>query len=93
MNEENTGTLSNKVALLKTFSQSDVNENTENNTNVQNTLILISTGNTLQIVTITTILMIIAFIIYTNKDNINFNKKEFYKEKVRTKIKIKKVYK
>lgn len=93
MTEENTGTLSNKVGLVKTYNSNNESENTDNNTNVQNTLILISTGNTTQIVVISGILVVIAIIIYMNRNNIDIGKKGFYKEKVKPKPKMKKVYK
>lgn len=85
MNEENTGTLSNKIALLKTFSQSNAKENTENNTNTQNTLILISTGHTLEIVLMIIIVLMLSFIVYGYKDKLYSNI-----SKIR---KIKKIYK
>lgn len=93
MNEENTGVISNKVEILKAFSNSNEVEKTENNESVQNTIITVSTGRTLKTVIIFIfIIAILAGLGYKNKLplNINFNKVYRTKEK---NISLKKFYK
>ncbi len=89
MNDENTGTVSNKVALLNVYTDNNVLENKDNNMSTQNVLILISTGNTIQIIIFILAVLIVSFIIYINKNNVKFiNNNHFGKNKV----KMKKVY-
>ena len=93
MNEENTGVISNKVEILKAFSNSNEVEKTENNESVQNTIITVSTGRTVKTVIIFIfIIAILAGLGYKNKLplNINFNKVYRTKEK---NISLKKFYK
>lgn len=93
MDGNNTGTHSNKVAILEAYSSDNVSENTENNNSIQNTLILVSTGGATTIIIF--IIAIILIILIMFKTNI-INKDTFkgkYKEKIKKKINVKKVYK
>lgn len=93
MDGNNTGTHSNKVAILEAYSSDNVSENAENNNSVQNTLILVSTGGATTIIIF--IIAIILIILIMFKTNI-INKDTFkgkYKEKIKKKINVKKVYK
>lgn len=96
MNQDNTGVYSNKIALLKSYNQYDEKEQSNNNTSVQNTFILISTGYTAQILGAIGIIAIIIFVVYLNREkitSIDFSKFIIYKNKNKKKIKIKKNYK
>ncbi|MBO5398307.1 MAG: DUF11 domain-containing protein [Clostridia bacterium] len=92
MTGENTGTLSNKVELLKTFCNSGVVENAENNSSVQNTIITISTGRTLQTIIIFIFIIAILVGIGYNKIPIDIHFNKVYKSKDK-KISFKKFYK
>ena len=89
MTEENVGTVYNKVTILKTYNSKDETELKENNTGVQNTVILVSTGYTLQMFSIIGFIVAISMAVYVinnkkvikNKNRkleINI-KKKFYK--------------
>ncbi len=97
MNENNTGTVSNKITLLNAFNQYNSKELIDNNTSIQNTLILISTGYTVQIIGAIIAIIFASFIIYKNKEKITIlvssNVKYKTKQKVKKKIKLKKKYK
>lgn len=83
MTEDNTGFVSNKAEIVSSYSNTNLNENTKNNSSVQNTAISVATGNTVQILGGITILAITAtavYMIYIGKIKIpKINGKKFYK--------------
>ena len=72
MTEDNTGMLSNKVAILSTYNQSGITENDNNNSSVQSTLISVSTGSLtkgiVNILFILILLVIITYILYYKRN-------------------------
>ncbi len=83
MTEDNTGFVSNKAEIVSSYSNTNLNENTKNNSSVQNTAISVATGNTVQILGGITILAITAtavYMIYIGKIKIpKISGKKFYK--------------
>lgn len=93
MTNENTGTVSNKVEIVKALSNSAETEKTDNNTSVQNTIITVSTGRALRNTII--IIFIIAILVglgYNKRIPINIHFNKTYKSKSK-KISLKKFYK
>ena len=86
MNEENTGVLVNKAAIISVEGNVDsINENNENNETTQELIISVRTGYTIQIVAILIIIISCISVIYLiKKKNIKIDFK---------KISIKKIYK
>lgn len=85
MNEENTGTISNKVEILSTYNQNGATDDVKNNSGVQTTIISVSTGSVGQsIVNVLFTIMLVAIVSYI-----------FYCKKTGKQIKIrfKRVYK
>lgn len=84
MNSENTGVVSNRIELLETTNNSNLQDNKDNNVSTQETLILIKTGNTFFYISTIIILFIIIAISYisiNNKDNLKkiFKMKKIYR--------------
>ena len=85
MTEDNTGILSNKVDILKAYTQSGEKETNINNSSIQNTLISISTGKVFKSIMVIfnlIVLLCIAFGIYyqkTGKLILKIRLKKFYK--------------
>lgn len=69
MNENNTGTVSNKVLIAMSENKDGLQENSEDNGSTQEVLILIKTGYTIQIIAVITI-MLILIILILNKDKL-----------------------
>ena len=88
MNEDNVGTVPNKVSILKAYNTNDTIENSNNNTSVQNTVILISTGTTAKIISAIVLVILITIVTYV----IN-NKRRIKNDDFKVKINTKKVYK
>ena len=88
MTEDNVGTVANKVSILKAYNKNNEKENTENNTAVQNTVILVSTGYTAQIVSTIVFIVLLTMVVY-----ITNNKKRIRNSDFSAKINTKKVYK
>ena len=87
MTEENTGVISNKVEIMKAFSNSSNTENTDNNVTVQNTIITISTGRAAQITIVVIVIgSIFIGLVYTKKIPIDISFKKVYKTKSKVKI-------
>ena len=79
MTEENTGVISNKVEIMKAFSNSSNTENRDNNVTVQNTIITISTGRAVQITIIAIIIgSVFVALVYTKKIPIDISFKKVY---------------
>ena len=79
MTADNVGTISNKIAIIDTYNNSQAEEKTDNNKSVQNTLVLISTGNTSSVIIVFVIGVIVGAIIALQTkridlSNISFNK-------------------
>lgn len=93
MTTENTGTISNKVEILKALSNSAESEKADNNISVQNTIITISTGRTLRnVIIIIFIIGVLAGLGYNQKLTIDIHFDKVYKAKNK-KISLKKFYK
>lgn len=93
MTTENTGTISNKVEILKALSNSAEEEKADNNTSVQNTIITISTGRTLtNAIIIIFIIGVLAGLGYNKRLPIDIHFNKVYKAKDK-KISLKKFYK
>lgn len=80
MNENNTGTVSNKVLLAKTENKDGLQDNSEDNVATQEVLVLIKTGYRLQITIIIGIIFIVILLIL-NKDKLIKLKETNYKNK------------
>lgn len=94
MTEENTGVLSNKIEIVKAVTTDNEQEINDNNTSVQNTIITVSTGKTVQIVIITICVVGIVIVVLNRKKiSLDFSKVYKTKEKKKTKINLKKNYK
>ena len=93
MTNENTGTISNKVEILKALSNSAESEKADNNISVQNTIITVSTGRTLRnVIIIIFIIGVLAGLGYNQKLPIDIHFDKVYKAKNK-KISLKKFYK
>ena len=83
MTEENTGFVSNKVEIVSSYSNTNLNENTDNNVSIQNTSLSVATGRAVGIISTITIIAICAgmgYCIYIGKLKIpKINKKKVYK--------------
>ena len=79
MTENNVGTISNKAAIIDTYSNSNIQEKSDNNVSVQNTLVLISTGGSSRIVITFVIVAVIAVVIITQRKRIDLSKISFDK--------------
>ena len=83
MTEENTGVVSNRAELTSSISTDKTPENVDNNSSVQNTFIMPSTGSEAVNITVCLIGIAAAVVIYlivTKKIKIpNINTKRFYK--------------
>lgn len=80
MNENNTGTVSNKVLLAKTENKDGLQDSSEDNVATQEVLILIKTGYRVQITVIIGIIFV-AILLMLNKDKIIKLKETSYKNK------------
>ena len=83
MTEENTGFVSNKVEIVSSYSNTNLNENTDNNVSIQNTSLSVATGRAVGIISTITIIAICAgmgYYIYIGKLKIpKISKKKVYK--------------
>ena len=95
MTNDNTGFVLNKVNLLSTFAQENIEENEEGNTSVQTTFIAVSTGRTRQTATYIVMTFVIAAAIYIYMKEFAKSNKTIYKTDTKPKIKNsgKKIYK
>jgi hypothetical protein len=64
MTTENTGFVSNKVEIVSSYSNSNLNENTKNNSSTQNTALSVATGKTLEIVNIFILIAMCGVFVY-----------------------------
>lgn len=93
--EDNMGTISNKAQIMETFSNFTSLEDTSNNSSVQNILVLVSTGKTLQTIIFLVIATFIVTVIYAQIGPKEWNivKEKVYKNNIKIKNHIKKMYK
>ncbi len=77
MTEENTGFVNNKVELINCYNGTNIKENTDNNTSMQSTAILPSTGFTTAIIYINAIVNLGIIILIISK--LKFKNKKFYR--------------
>ena len=83
MTEENTGFVSNKVEIVSSYSNTNLNENADNNVSIQNTSISVATGRAIGIISTITIIAVCAgmgYFIYIGKLKIpKISRKKIYK--------------
>ena len=83
MTEENTGFVSNKVEIVSSYSNTNLNENADNNVSIQNTSISVATGRAVGIISTITIIAVCAgmgYFIYIGKLKIpKISRKKIYK--------------
>lgn len=81
MNENNTGTVSNKVLLAMSENKEALQESSEDNVSTQEVLILIKTGYTIQIIAFIIIILVVIILLIVNKDKLIKLKETSYKNK------------
>lgn len=93
MNEENTGVSNNKAVLLETQNASGLKDNSENNVSTQQVFIMIGTSGRTKAIIGTIIAIILAFVLYQNRERVKTAFSKRYRNDSNKKIKTKKIYK
>lgn len=91
MNSDNTGVLSNKAILEELQNVQGLQDDANNNVSTHEILILVGTGGRTVAIIGSIVAIILAIVLYTNRDKLKLSKK--YKNNVNKKIKPKKIYK
>ena len=91
MNSDNTGVLSNKAILEELQNVQGLKDDANNNVSTHEILILVGTGGRTVAIIGSIVAIILAIVLYTNRDKLKLSKK--YKNNVNKKIKPKKIYK
>lgn len=93
MSSDNTGVTSNKVILEETQSSANLKDDTSNNVSTHEIIITVSTGGTTMAIIISIATMLVVLAIYCNREKLNIHFDKKYKNNINKKIKTKKIYK